>query len=513
MTPRSKKIVRQKLLFQNCIVGDTDEAAQRLKGKAKIRKMGISRSHGVHRKQLLKGIQAVKFGKFYFVICCIYFYLPFHIPNDKNVFSLTRVRLFMERDDNSTCLPGKKDANRGDKHQQKRILNDYIYNLHRKVLAKNSDTKLSLTTFRRMRHKHISIVKFSNRKTCLYEKIVKGIESIREEKIKFSEWKRVDIEKKGKFFKRMQIVSGEKSKSDFVALLRSELTEFRKHIHRVKEQYGQSRHLKDILPTTHAICHMDFAENYTFGMLSAYIDKNAVTLHPVEIYTKDKEDEVKVKHKSQVVISDELSHTSSTVFAIMKHVVKEVKAVLQNVEMVHYMTDSPTSQHRNMEIFSIVAHHDTIFPGIKASWLYFEAGHGKGPCDGVRGTAQRLVDMAVKRHSAIIQSADDFFQWGKTKENSALKYIFVPKSQCTEAQEELLNLVRRQVKGTIQVHAVIPFEEGSIAVRNTSCFCDKCFVDGQPVPACDGWTVHQMSKTNKVQNSEAEQTTEHDESE
>lgn len=315
----------------------------------------------------------------------------------------------------------------------------------------------------------------------------------------------------------MQIVSVEKSKTDFVALLRSELTEFRKHIHRVKEQYGQSRRLKDILPTTHAICHMDFAENYTCGFAeeiqSAYFDKNAVTLHPVVIYTKDKEDEVKVKHKSLVVVSDELSHTSSTVFAIMKHVVKEVKAVLQNVKMVHYMTDSPTSQYRNKQIFSIVAHHDTIFPGIKASWLYFEAGHGKGPCDGVGGTAKRLADMAVKRHSAIIQSADDFFQWGKTQENSALKFIFVPKSQCTEAHEELSNLVGKQVKGTIQVHAVIPLGEGSIAVRNTSCFCDKCFVDGQPVPACDGWTVHQMSETNIVQNSEAEQTTGHDESE
>ncbi|KAL3871849.1 hypothetical protein ACJMK2_039821 [Sinanodonta woodiana] len=350
-----------------------------------------------------------------------------------------------------------------------------------------------------MRPKHISVVKFSNINTCLCqrhqnmvlklkaltslgiptsetpdvyveqrsdEEIGEGIVSISEEKIKFSERKRVDVEKKGKFFKRMKIVSVEKK-----------LTEFRKHIHRVKEQYGQSRRLKDILPTTHAICHMDFAENYTCGFAeeiqSAYFDKNpnAVMLHPVVIYTKDNEDEVKVKHKSQVVVSDEWSHTSLTVFVIMKHVVKEVKAVLQNVEM------------KRADFFSIVAHHDTIVPGIKASWLYFEAGHGKGPCDGVL-------------HTATIQSTDDFFQWGKTQENSALRYIFVPKSQCTEALEELSNLVGKHVKGTIQVHAVISLGKGIIAVRNTSCFCDKCFIDGQPVPACDGWTVHQMSETN-----------------
>ncbi|KAL3859782.1 hypothetical protein ACJMK2_009976 [Sinanodonta woodiana] len=239
---------------------------------------------------------------------------------------------------------------------------------------------------------------------------------------------------------------------------------------------------------------MDFAENYTCGFAeeiqSAYFDKNVVTLHPVLI----KEDEVKVKHSSTCCE-------------------KKVKAVLHNVEMVHCMTDSPRHNIETARFFSIKVQHDTIFPGIKAFWLCFEAGYGKGPHDGVGGFAKRLADMAVKRHSAIIQSADDFFQWGKAQENSALKYIFVPKSQCTEAHEELSNLVGKQVKGTMQVHAVIPLGEGSIAVRNTSCFCDTCFVDGQPGPACDGWTVHQMSDTNIVQNSEAEQTTGHDESE
>jgi hypothetical protein len=38
---------------------------------------------------------------------------------------------FMERDDVSTCLPGKKDnKNVGKVQKQKRVLNDYLYNLH-----------------------------------------------------------------------------------------------------------------------------------------------------------------------------------------------------------------------------------------------------------------------------------------------------------------------------------------------------------------------------------------------
>ncbi|KAL3871848.1 hypothetical protein ACJMK2_039820 [Sinanodonta woodiana] len=133
MTPRSRKKVRQKLLFQNCKVGDTEEAAQRLKGKAKIRTMGIicgkvihryrmgrhiSRSLGVRRKQLLKARVGKSIKK--------------QRLNVERQSMRTRVRLFMESDDNSTCLPGKKDAKREDEHQHKRTLNDYIYDLHRK---------------------------------------------------------------------------------------------------------------------------------------------------------------------------------------------------------------------------------------------------------------------------------------------------------------------------------------------------------------------------------------------
>lgn len=156
----------------------------------------------------------------------------------------------------------------------------------------------------------------------------------------------------------------------------------------MKIQYGESRRLKETLPNSHAICHMDFAENYTCGFAeeiqSAYFDKNTVTLHPVVIYYKDTTNN-EVKHKSLVVVSDELAHTASTVFAIIKQVIPQVKELLPKVEMVHYMTDSPTSQYRNKQIFSIIANHDRLFPDIKASWLYFDAGHGKGPCDGVGG--------------------------------------------------------------------------------------------------------------------------------
>jgi hypothetical protein len=77
----------------------------------------------------------------------------------------------MERDDVSTCLPGRKDSKKvGKVQKQKRVLNDYLYNLHLKFKAENDSSKVSLTTFSRLRPKHVQLVQFCNRKTCLCQR-------------------------------------------------------------------------------------------------------------------------------------------------------------------------------------------------------------------------------------------------------------------------------------------------------------------------------------------------------
>jgi hypothetical protein len=136
-------------------------------------------------------------------------------------------------------------------------------------------------------------------------------------------------------------------KGDFIKRMQKELADFRQHIIRVKAQYEQSRLLREVLPGGHAICHMDFAENYSCSFAdeiqTVYFDKSTVTLHPVVVYFRDNETG-EVKHKSNVIVSNETAHTATTVFAIMK---KVVNVILPSCKMIHYMTDSPTSQNRN----------------------------------------------------------------------------------------------------------------------------------------------------------------------
>ena len=67
-----------------------------------------------------------------------------------------KVRLFLEREDNSTVLPGKRDVKIHKKIvMQKRILNDYLHNLHQKFLMEFPDLKISLSSFCRLRPIHV----------------------------------------------------------------------------------------------------------------------------------------------------------------------------------------------------------------------------------------------------------------------------------------------------------------------------------------------------------------------
>ncbi|CAG2254394.1 unnamed protein product [Mytilus edulis] len=291
------------------------------------------------------------------------------------------------------------------------------------------------------------------------EEVLAKITELEDEKIKYSEWKRVDVEEKGMMKKRMNVVQCEANKQEFGTLIRTSLNEFRAHVYRVQTQYEQIRTLKENLPKYNVICQMDFAENYSCvhadEVQSAYFDKASVTLHPVVLYYKVDGD-INLHHKSFVFVSDEPGHNSSTVYAFIKDLIPKILQIAPGTKAVHYITDSPTSQYRNKYIFHLVTLHGMLFDGITASWHYFEAGHGKGPCDGVGGTAKRLADMAVRQLKVEIQTPVDFFNWGKSQETSNITYIFVPKSKCQSANNEMKEWNAVAVKGTMELHAVVP---------------------------------------------------------
>ena len=62
-------------------------------------------------------------------------------------------------------------------------------------------------------------------------------------------------------------------------------------------------------------------------------------------------------HKSFVFISNESRHDAMFVYIIIGKLVLLLKEIVPYLEMVHYWTNSPTSQYRNRSIFQIISYH------------------------------------------------------------------------------------------------------------------------------------------------------------
>lgn len=519
--------LRQKVLFAEC-VGDEIKAASQSNQKQVVMrivtgkiikkyklKTSLASTTGLNRRKMNNVQKSVSLSK--------------RSRNKAISEKIDKdIQNFLERDDNSRLLPGKADAVKVGKDKvQKRVLNDYMYNLHTKFLAESS-YKISHATFCRKKPTSIAHVNFSSRSVCLCqkhqnfalklrclknykvstvtspdkfmdtynteEKLSTLLQGINMTTIRYQEWKRKKMSD-GK--ERMRVVDLELPRGEFIEVMTKTYKDFASHIHKVIEQYKGLKHMKERLPVNHVLIQMDFSENYTCQSLeeiqSAYWNATAITLHPTVIYRKDENG--KLFHDSIVFVSEVLQHNASMVLAIIKKVVEHVKKSDSNVKGMHFWTDSPTSQYRNKTMFDIISRLKVEY-GIMGSWHYFESGHGKGPCDGVGGTTKRNADNAIKQGKTIIQDADDFFRWAK-ETNSQIEYQQISQEEFNQCKEivDKRNLDLKAIKGTMKIHSVIGISAESILTRETICVCDDCFKsDGFNESTKCQWEKHCLFK-------------------
>ena len=138
------------------------------------------------------------------------------------------------------------------------------------------------------------------------------------------------------------------SHAKFKALLQKDTATFRSHISRTAVRFREQKYLKENLPPNHVYIHMDFAEDYGCRLQneiqSVYWSPIQITIHPAVMYYKT-QNSAESSHKSFVFISNESRHDAMFVYIIIGKLVLLLKEIVSYLEMVHYWTNSPTSQY------------------------------------------------------------------------------------------------------------------------------------------------------------------------
>lgn len=420
---------------------------------------------------------------------------------------------FLQREDNSYTLPGKRDHVRG---QQIYALCDTLRNLHNKFILENPELAVSGATFCRARPWYIRLTRYTQRKVCLCykhtnislklqavkslpkstsalielsdEEIQGKLNTLPNENIRYFAWGKEEISyKDGKKTTKLRLHEQEREKEKFTKELIDEMPEFRQHCHRVEVQFNQIRLLKERLhPEVEASCQLDYAENwkakYMEEVTSAYYDKNQVTIHPMILHIKDAAGVLQVK--SFVGVSDVTNHSVGTTYAFIKSLIPVIKDNFPSLQTIHFISDSPSSQYRNKYVCALISMFPSLFQ-LQGTWSWLESGHGKGPCDGVGGSIKNKADNLVKTKS-IISNAHEFCS-AISKQDTKMTLIRIDDSQVEEAKAEISRWKPQPVKGVSRMHTIVPIN-GALFMRETSCFDTCCFTPPALFKnACPAW--------------------------
>uniref|UniRef100_A0A8D9AZZ8 Uncharacterized protein n=1 Tax=Cacopsylla melanoneura TaxID=428564 RepID=A0A8D9AZZ8_9HEMI len=353
------------------------------------------------------------------------------IKYHKSIEELRRhVKEFLEQDISSRLTPGKKDTiTRNKVKKQKRFLNDSLKNLHSKFVTQYRVYQhISYTLFCRLRPFWIIVPNAATRDTCLCKKHanmsllvskLKSLNMIDERtsaevqtkysetgEIKYNEYDDKDLVSyhqwstkssieivRGKEKKCMKTVKEEikSTKEEIVIEFEKQLGPFNEHCKNIVSQYNAIKELKSNMKNTEALLHFDYSENYgckyAEEVQSAHFggSKSQVTLHTSVLYYKNEAGDT--VHKCFCTFSASLRHDPVAVCAHLDPVLKNAKDIIQDLDVIHFLSDGPVTQYRNKKMFNLLATYISKQLQVKEIiWHFTEAGHGKGAPDGVGGS-------------------------------------------------------------------------------------------------------------------------------
>lgn len=172
-------------------------------------------------------------------------------------------------------------------------------------------------------------------------------------------------------------------------------------------------------------------------------------------------------------LSDVTRHDPRAIIAHLLPVLEKYLKAHPNITKLYFMSDGPTNQYRNRELYWLIAKYLTKqFPQIKLIvWIFSEAGHGKGEADGVGGVVKRMADRVVT-YGGDVDNLEKLVTVLKTRCPSI--DIFVISTQSIISMDSLSIPKTTEVKGTMQMHHYMWSHEKPSYIEFKTLSCLTC---------------------------------------
>lgn len=229
-----------------------------------------------------------------------------------------------------------------------------------------------------------------------------------------------------------------------------------KHVYNIRHQYAALRGLKENLREDEVILHIDFAENfqckYNSEVQAVHFgdSHHQVSLHTGVAYTwKDV--------KSLCSISSSFRHDPSAIWAHLTQVLTYLRKQHPTATTLHVVSDGPTTQYRSKKNFFLLTNVPYQMGWKSVTWNFLEAGHGKGPADGIGAAVKRRVDDLIARGKDI---PDARVLLEELKQQKSATELFYIEPDAVEAMDIHVPSELQTIRGTMKIQKRSGFSHG-----------------------------------------------------
>ncbi|XP_030827949.1 uncharacterized protein LOC115928135 [Strongylocentrotus purpuratus] len=224
-------------------------------------------------------------------------------------------------------------------------------------------------------------------------------------------WLQWETDKDG----RMMKIQEEGTVGELVQHITAILPQFLQHCYVKREQasaYNAQR--EKVSPESHdthsALLQVDFSENFTCvaqdEVQSAHWNQRQVSLFTAALWYSG-------SLHSHILASDDLTHSKETIIAYLDVLLGYLPDTVTSISI---WSDGPASQFKNRFVAAALCTLQEAHK-IQIKWNFFSTSHGKGPVDGIGGSAKRFVMQRVLSRQDIVADASSFVLAASFMEN------------------------------------------------------------------------------------------------